>query len=48
MFFSHLKNKMTACLKNSKVGIFEKFSARGGYTKNTPPPYPLFPLPAQK
>ena len=26
-------------------GIFEKFSARGGYTKNTPP---LFPLPGFK
>ena len=35
---------MAACPKISRGGIFEKFSARGGYTKNTPPT-PLFPLP---
>ena len=39
---------MAACPKISRGGggIFEKFPARGGYTKNTP--YPLFPLPGHK
>ena len=34
---------MVVRLKISRGGIFEKFSARGRYTNNTP--YPLFPLP---
>ena len=32
---------MAACLKISRGGILEKFSARG-YTKNTPTPYSRF------